>query len=140
MAGPPKKTLAVFPDYIRAPPLWSPHVFDNGVEATRCSMFLTITNLSQKSVIPTHSEVRLRGFDKLRYSVYDTKFSTVRGEVIAIPREVTLRDWTLSFVVIPPLEKKQVLRADIIVYDWYGNPHKAKSVRFTNGFPDALPF
>lgn len=138
----PTKTLHVVVDKSQNPPLWSK---DDGKSATRCIASFLITNrLQRSSVMAKRAEVVLRGLDRLRRKRYEVCFM---GSAIfhpARPYEIieanaTAHGCSVSFYVRPEIPQGKKLRADIIIYDAFDNPHVAKNVCFTSGRPDALP-
>lgn len=136
----PKITLHVVIDTRFAPPMWDKHHFGRGRYASRGSAFLLLTNRLTGPVVPIRAQVRLRGLDRFRRKVHDVSFTGPAARLgEAVPGEATQGGWALSFFLLPELKPGSVFRADIVVYDFYNNAHVVKDVRFTAGFPDALP-
>jgi hypothetical protein len=126
----PKMTMYAIVGTGVIPPLMS---------GTDCRAPVLITNLSGLWIVPVRARVKLLGLERFRKRVYEISLTGPSARVDeAIPPRKT-ESWWLIFQVFPPMPPEKSLRVDVIVYDQFDNAHRAKNVRFTSGFPDAMP-
>ncbi len=136
----PKRTMHIVVDNTVTPPLWSKHDSGNGRSATDCRTPLLITNLQMTSAVkPRNPVVRIRGLNRFRRKAYDIRLTGPAGHVDETILPQSTRSWWIFFMVLPEMEPKKTLKVDIVIHDEFDNPHVVKNVRFTSGFPDALP-